>query len=237
MFVSILLYIFGLQFPESSLSNCIIFITTVLLLVILFLVFALYNNNNIYKMKILLFDNYDSFTYNLLHILKELGADVEVHRNDKISLEEIERFDKILLSPGPGIPEEAGILLPLIRRYAPTKSILGVCLGEQAIGEAFGATLINLTDVHHGVCSDIRIVAKDPIFEGLEPGIRVGRYHSWAVSKENFPDCLEITAVDTEEGQIMGLRHREYNVRGIQFHPESVLTPKGKTIIENWLKR
>ena len=133
-------------------------------------------------MKILLFDNYDSFTYNLLHILKELGADVEVHRNDKISLEEIERFDKILLSPGPGIPEEAGILLPLIRRYAPTKSILGVCLGEQAIGEAFGATLINLTDVHHGVCSDIRIVAKDPIFEGLEPGIRVGRYHSWAVS-------------------------------------------------------
>ena len=197
----------------------------------------LYNNNNIYKMKILLFDNYDSFTYNLLHILKELGADVEVHRNDKISLEEIERFDKILLSPGPGIPEEAGILLPLIRRYAPTKSILGVCLGEQAIGEAFSATLINLTDVHHGVCSDIRIVAKDPIFEGLEPGIRVGRYHSWAVSKENFPDCLEITAVDTEEGQIMGLRHREYNVRGIQFHPESVLTPKGKTIIENWLKR
>ena len=197
----------------------------------------LYNNNNIYKMKILLFDNYDSFTYNLLHILKELGADVEVHRNDKISLEEIERFDKILLSPGPGIPEEAGILLPLIRRYAPTKSILGVCLGEQAIGEAFGATLINLTDVHHGVCSDIRIVAKDPIFEGLEPGIRVGRYHSWAVSKENFPDCLEITAVDTEEGQIMGLRHREYNVRGIQSHPESVLTPKGKTIIENWLKR
>ena len=197
----------------------------------------LYNNNNIYKMKILLFDNYASFTYNLLHILKELGADVEVHRNDKISLEEIERFDKILLSPGPGIPEEAGILLPLIRRYAPTKSILGVCLGEQAIGEAFGATLINLTDVHHGVCSDIRIVAKDPIFEGLEPGIRVGRYHSWAVSKENFPDCLEITAVDTEEGQIMGLRHREYDVRGIQFHPESVLTPKGKTIIENWLKR
>ncbi len=188
-------------------------------------------------MKILLFDNYDSFTYNLLHILKELGADVEVHRNDKISLEEIERFDKILLSPGPGIPEEAGILLPLIRRYAPTKSILGVCLGEQAIGEAFGATLINLTDVHHGVCSDIRIVVKDPIFEGLEPGIRVGRYHSWAVSKENFPDCLEITAVDTEEGQIMGLRHREYDVRGIQFHPESVLTPKGKTIIENWLKR
>ena len=185
--------------------------------------------------KILLFDNYDSFTYNLLHILKELGADVEVHRNDKISLEEVGRFDKILLSPGPGIPEEAGILLPLIRRYAPTKSILGVCLGEQAIGEAFGATLINLTDVHHGVCSDIKVTAKEPLFAGLEPGFRAGRYHSWVVSRENFPDCLEITAEDMEEKQIMALRHRTYDVRGIQFHPESVLTPKGKAIIENWL--
>lgn len=188
-------------------------------------------------MKILLFDNYDSFTYNLLHILKELGADVEVHRNDKIELDEVARFDKILLSPGPGIPEEAGILLPLIRRYAPTKSILGVCLGEQAIGEAFGATLINLTEVHHGVCSDIRITAAEPLFAGLEPGFRAGRYHSWAVSKENFPACLEITAEDTEEGQIMALRHRTYDVRGIQFHPESVLTPKGKTIIANWIKQ
>ena len=186
-------------------------------------------------MKVLLFDNYDSFTYNLLHILKELDVDVEVHRNDKISLDEVERFDKILLSPGPGIPEEAGILLPLIRRYAPTKSILGVCLGEQAIGEAFGATLTNLTDVHHGVCSDIRVKAPDPLFTGLEPGFRAGRYHSWVVSKENFPDCLEITAEDVEEGQIMALRHREYDVRGIQFHPESVLTPKGKTIIWNWI--
>ena len=182
-------------------------------------------------MKVLLFDNYDSFTYNLLHILKELDVDVEVHRNDKISLDEVERFDKILLSPGPGIPEEAGILLPLIRRYAPTKSILGVCLGEQAIGEAFGATLTNLTDVHHGVCSDIRVKVPDPLFTDLEPGFRAGRYHSWVVSKENFPDCLEITA----EGQIMALRHREYDVRGIQFHPESVLTPKGKTIIWNWI--
>lgn len=187
-------------------------------------------------MKVLLFDNYDSFTYNLLHILKELGADVEVHRNDKITLDEVDRFDKILLSPGPGIPEEAGVLLPLIRRYAPTKSILGVCLGEQAIGQAFGATLINLTDVHHGVCSDIRIKAKEPLFAGLESGFRAGRYHSWAVSKENFPDCLEITAEDMVEGQIMALRHREYDVRGIQFHPESVLTPKGKTIIANWIK-
>ena len=186
-------------------------------------------------MKILLFDNYDSFTYNLLHILKELGADVEVFRNDKITLDEVDRFDKIVLSPGPGIPEEAGILLPLIRRYAPTKSILGVCLGEQAIGEAFGAKLINLTEVHHGVCSDVRVVANDPLFNGLDRTLRVGRYHSWVVSKEDLPDCLEITAEDTEEGQIMGLRHKEYNVRGIQFHPESVLTPQGKEIIKIWL--
>ena len=186
-------------------------------------------------MKILLFDNYDSFTYNLLHILKELGADVEVFGNDKITLDEVDRFDKIVLSPGPGIPEEAGILLPLIRRYAPTKSILGVCLGEQAIGEAFGAKLINLTEVHHGVCSDVRVVANDPLFNGLDRTLRVGRYHSWVVSKEDLPDCLEITAEDTEEGQIMGLRHKEYNVRGIQFHPESVLTPQGKEIIKNWL--
>ena len=186
-------------------------------------------------MKILLFDNYDSFTYNLLHILKEFGADVEVFRNDKITLDEVDRFDKIVLSPGPGIPEEAGILLPLIRRYAPTKSILGVCLGEQAIGEAFGAKLINLTEVHHGVSSDVRIVANDPLFNGLDRTLRVGRYHSWVVSQEDLPDCLEVTAVDLVEGQIMGLRHKEYNVRGIQFHPESVLTPQGKEIIKNWL--
>ncbi len=186
--------------------------------------------------KILLLDNYDSFTYNLLHMLKELRADTEVYRNDKITLEEVERFDKILLSPGPGIPREAGILLPLIRRYAPTKSILGVCLGEQAIGEAFGAKLVNLTKVHHGICSDIRVTACDPLFDGLETGFRAGRYHSWVVSRENFPECLEITAEDAEEKQIMALRHRTYNVRGIQFHPESVLTPKGKTVIENWLK-
>ncbi|MDR0430445.1 MAG: aminodeoxychorismate/anthranilate synthase component II [Tannerellaceae bacterium] len=185
-------------------------------------------------MKILLFDNYDSFTYNLLHILKELGAEVEVFRNDRISLDEIERFDKILLSPGPGIPEEAGILLPLVKQYAPTKNILGVCLGEQAIGEAFGAKLINLEEVYHGVCSDIRVKAKDPLFEGLTPGFRAGRYHSWVVSKENFPDCLEITAEDNK-GQIMAIRHKEYHVRGIQFHPESILTPKGKMIIQNWI--
>ena len=185
-------------------------------------------------MKILLFDNYDSFTYNLLHILRELGTDAEVHRNNCIELDEIEHFDKILLSPGPGIPEEAGILLPLIKRYAPTKSILGICLGEQAIGQAFGAKLVNLAEVHHGVCSDIRIKRKDGLFEGLTSGFCAGRYHSWVVSKEDFPDCLEITAEDNE-GQIMALRHKIYNVRGIQFHPESILTPKGKEIINNWL--
>jgi len=189
-------------------------------------------------MKILLLDNYDSFTYNLLHILKEMGKDVEVHRNDKIPLDDVDRFDKILLSPGPGIPEEAGILLHLIRRYAPTKSILGVCLGEQAIGEVFGAKLLNLTHVHHGVCSDIRVTAKDePLFAGLESGFRAGRYHSWVVSREEFPDCLEITAEDMDEKQIMALRHKTYDVRGIQFHPESVLTPKGKMIIENWISK
>ncbi|MDH6305787.1 anthranilate synthase component 2 [Parabacteroides sp. PF5-5] len=188
-------------------------------------------------MKILLLDNYDSFTYNLLHILKESGADVEVHRNDQIALEDVERFDKILLSPGPGIPEEAGILLPLIKRYAASKSILGVCLGEQAIGEAFGATLVNLEEVHHGECSDIRIKMKDSLFEGLTPGFRAGRYHSWVVSKGGFPDCLEITAEDSKEGQIMALRHKEYDVKGIQFHPESILTPKGKDILTNWVKQ
>ena len=189
-------------------------------------------------MKILLLDNYDSFTYNLLHILKELNADVEVHRNDKITLDEVERFDKILLSPGPGIPSEAGILLPLIERYAPTKSILGVCLGEQAIAEVFGAQLINLTHVHHGVCSEIRVLAKDEtLFDGLESEFTAGRYHSWVVSRENLPSTLEITAEDTADRHIMALRHREYDVRGIQFHPESVLTPNGKTIIANWAKQ
>lgn len=185
-------------------------------------------------MKILLLDNYDSFTYNLLHIVKELGAQIEVRRNDQITLDEVERFDKILLSPGPGIPEEAGILLPLIRRYAPTKSILGVCLGEQAIGEAFGAKLVNLTEVYHGISSDIQIVADDPLFEGLPRRFQAGRYHSWVVSREQFPDCLEVTAVDTEKNYIMALRHRTYDVRGIQFHPESVLTPEGKRMIQNW---
>ena len=185
-------------------------------------------------MKCLLLDNYDSFTYNLYHILLELGVDTDVRRNDKISLDEVESYDKIVLSPGPGIPSEAGLLLPLIERFAPTKSILGVCLGEQAIGEAFGAKLMNLKDVYHGVCSDIRVLKKDVLFEGLEPGFRAGRYHSWVVSEENVPECLEVTAVDAEGGYIMGLRHSQYDVRGIQFHPESILTPQGKKIIENF---
>lgn len=187
-------------------------------------------------MSILLVDNYDSFTYNLKHMLSDLGVEADVVRNDKITLDEVEKYDKILLSPGPGIPSEAGLLVPLIERYASHKSILGVCLGEQAIAEAFGAKLQNLKHVHHGVCSDIRVIVQDPLFEGLTPGFRAGRYHSWVVSKDGFPDCLEVTAVDTEEGMIMALRHRMYDVRGVQFHPESILTPKGKQMLENWLK-
>lgn len=168
-------------------------------------------------------------------MVKELGAtDVEVVRNDQIELDEVDRFDKIILSPGPGIPEEAGLLLPIIKRYAPTKSILGVCLGHQAIGEAFGARLENLKEVYHGVQTPITILHQDLLFEGLGKEIPVGRYHSWVVSREGFPDCLEITA-ESQEGQIMAIRHKTYNVHGIQFHPESVLTPQGKEIIKNFL--
>lgn len=184
---------------------------------------------------ILILDNYDSFTHNIAHIFSELGAEVDIYRNDKISLDDVERYDKILLSPGPGIPSEAGILLPLIERYAHTKSIFGVCLGEQAIGEVFGATLINLEKVYHGVESTIKIVSDDPIFEGLSGEFTAGRYHSWVVSSGNFPSELQITAIEQQSGQIMALRHREYDVRGVQFHPESILTPEGKQILENWL--
>ena len=187
-------------------------------------------------MKCLLFDNYDSFTYNLYHMLKELGVDTDVRRNDKITLDEIAPYDKIVLSPGPGIPSEAGLLLPLIERFATSKSILGICLGEQAIGEVFGAKLINLKDVYHGICSDIRVLKKEVLFEGLECGFRAGRYHSWVVSKDDLPACLEVTAVDANEGYVMGLRHIQYNVHGVQFHPESILTPQGKMIIKNWVR-
>ena len=187
-------------------------------------------------LKILVFDNYDSFTYNLVHAVKKLGyTDVEVHRNDQIALEDIERFDKIILSPGPGVPSESGILLDVIRRYAPTKSILGVCLGEQAIAEAFGGTLINLTEVHHGVSSMVDVLHEDVLFKGLPDQLEVGRYHSWAAEKGTLPACLTITAED-EEGMIMALQHKTYDVRGVQFHPESVLTPDGEKMLKNWLE-
>jgi anthranilate synthase component 2 len=184
-------------------------------------------------MKIVIIDNYDSFTYNLSHLIKELGAEVTVLRNDQFQLEDLERFNKIVLSPGPGIPSEAGLLLDVIRTYAGKKPILGVCLGHQAIGEAFGGKLVNLSEVFHGVATPCHIVVDDPIFSGLERTITIGRYHSWVVSKEAFPDCLEVTA--EIDGQIMALRHKTLNVRGIQFHPESVLTPDGKKMIQNWL--
>ena len=186
-------------------------------------------------MKTVIIDNYDSFTYNLAHLVKELGAEVDVLRNDKFELEELEKYDKIILSPGPGSPEEAGLLLEVIRTYAGRKPILGVCLGEQAIGQAFGGKLTNLSEVFHGIQTNVKIKNKDYIFSGLPTEIPVGRYHSWVVDTEGFPEELVITAISSE-GQIMALKHREYDVHGIQFHPESVLTPDGKQIVGNWLK-
>lgn len=185
---------------------------------------------------IVVIDNYDSFTYNLVHYLKLLGSKVTVVRNDEFELEELEQFDKIVLSPGPGIPSEAGLLKAVIQKYYETKSILGVCLGQQAIGEVFGGSLINLEKVHHGVAATIKLTVSDELlYEGLPQQLEVGRYHSWVVSKENFPEDLEITSEDAS-GNIMSLRHKRWDVRGVQFHPESVLTPHGKKIIENWLK-
>lgn len=185
-------------------------------------------------MRIVIIDNYDSFTYNLAHLVKSLRADVTVLRNDRFVLEELEAFDKIILSPGPGIPSEAGLLMDVIRTYAGRKPMLGVCLGHQAIGEVFGARLENLRDVFHGVATEGRQSGTDPLFRGLPERIVMGRYHSWVVSREGFPDCLEITAV-SDEGQVMALRHREFDIHGIQFHPESVLTPDGAVILRNWL--
>ncbi|MDR2285883.1 MAG: aminodeoxychorismate/anthranilate synthase component II [Prevotellaceae bacterium] len=185
-------------------------------------------------MKILIFDNYDSFTYNLAHAIYRLGYDVDVARNDCIAIEEVDKYDKIVLSPGPGLPSESGILLDLIKTYASTKSIFGVCLGEQAIGEVFGGKLENLANVYHGVSTDIRVIDDDPLFAGLESRFEAGRYHSWIVSRENFPADLKITAIDSENN-IMALAHRKYDVRGVQFHPESVLTPVGTQILKNWL--
>lgn len=186
-------------------------------------------------MKIVIIDNYDSFVYNLSHLLKELGAEVTVKRNDQFQLEELEAFDKILLSPGPGIPEEAGLLLDVIRTYAGKKPILGVCLGEQAIGEVYGGNLTNLDEVFHGIQSTITLTTPDYLFEGLPSQIQVGRYHSWVVDQKGLPDCLEVTAV-SKEVYIMALRHKTLDVRGVQFHPESVLTPDGKQMLANWIQ-
>ena len=185
-------------------------------------------------MKIVIIDNYDSFTYNLSHLVKELGADVTVLRNDQFTLPQLQPFDRIILSPGPGIPSEAGLLLVVIRTYAGHKPMLGVCLGHQAIGEVFGAQLVNLSEVFHGVATEGTQLGNDPIFAGLPRRITMGRYHSWVVDKESLPDTLEITAL-SDEGQIMALRHRSYNIHGIQFHPESVLTPQGHDIVRNWM--
>ena len=191
-------------------------------------------------MKILVFDNYDSFTYNLVHLVEKImHQKVDVFRNDQIALEKVKEYDKIILSPGPGIPEEAGLLLPLIKEYAPTKSILGVCLGHQAIGEAFGGKLTNLSTVYHGVATEIEVRSQRPevrsqLFNGLPDRFEVGRYHSWVVDKKYFPADLEITAED-DNGFIMALQHKKYDVQGVQFHPESVLTPDGEKILRNWL--
>ena len=186
-------------------------------------------------MKIVIIDNYDSFTYNLSHLVKEIGADVTVFRNDKFLLNEIEQYDKIILSPGPGIPSEAGLLLDVIRTYRGRKPMLGVCLGHQAIGEVFGARLTNLSTVYHGVATEGTQYGNDPIFRGMPKRIIMGRYHSWVVDSTSLPECLEVTAM-SDDGYIMALRHRHYDIHGIQFHPESVLTPEGRQIVKNWLE-
>lgn len=185
--------------------------------------------------KILILDNYDSFTYNIVHLVNELGYVAEVYRNDRIGLEEAGRYERIILSPGPGIPQEAGVMPELIKRYAPEKSILGICLGEQGIAECFGAKLENLPEVYHGISTRMHITAPEPMFEGLGDSFEAGRYHSWVISGEDFPGCLTVTARD-DEGRIMALAHRDYDVRGVQFHPESILTPMGRRMMENWLK-
>src|SRR5258706_3975030 len=192
-------------------------------------------------MKILVFDNYDSFTYNLVHLVEKIThTKVDVYRNDQIPMEKVQEYNKLILSPGPGIPEEAGMLLALIKEYASTKSILGVCLGHQAIGQAFGGELVNLSTVYHGVATPVRVGSRESgvrsqLFAGLPETIDAGRYHSWIVSDENFPKDLEVTARD-DNNYIMGLQHKKYDVQGVQFHPESVLTPLGEDILRNWLK-
>ncbi|MCM1108508.1 MAG: aminodeoxychorismate/anthranilate synthase component II [Clostridium sp.] len=185
-------------------------------------------------MKTIIIDNYDSFTYNLYHLIRETGTQVNVVRNDRFNIEDLEAFDKIILSPGPGIPSESGLLTEVIRHYAGRKPILGVCLGHQAIGEVFGGQLTNLTEVFHGVQTPCRLSGTDYLFNGIDTVFPVGRYHSWVVDADTLPACLEITATSSE-GQIMALRHREMDIHGIQFHPESVLTPNGRTIISNFI--
>ncbi len=192
--------------------------------------------NSEHMARILVFDNYDSFTYNLVHLVEKLlGERVDVVRNDAIPLGKVAEYDKIILSPGPGIPSEAGLLLPLIKEYAPTKRILGVCLGHQAIGEVFGGKLVNLSTVYHGVATPVKVLRRDGVFEGMDEVLEVGRYHSWVLSDEGFPAELEVTARD-DNGYIMGLRHRKFDVQGVQFHPESVLTPAGEQLMKNWLR-
>lgn len=184
---------------------------------------------------ILVIDNYDSFVYNLVHYLEDLGCQVTVKRNNELTLEEVKKYDKILLSPGPGIPDEAGLLKEIISSYGASKSIFGVCLGQQAIGEVFGGKLINLEEVYHGIASKIKVCVQDEdLFNGLDKELEVGRYHSWVVDGK-LPDCLEATSYD-ENGQVMSLRHRDYDIRAVQFHPESVLTPHGKKMLENWIR-
>lgn len=186
-------------------------------------------------MRLLIFDNYDSFTYNLAHAVRLLGVEPDVKRNDKITLDEIDAYDKIIISPGPGIPSESGILPQLLQRFAAEKPILGVCLGHQAIGERFGARLRNLSSVWHGVQSPARLTADDYLFVGIPSEFEVGRYHSWVVDRDSLPEELEVTAV-SPDGEIMAMRHRTLDVRGVQFHPESILTPYGLEILENWIK-
>ena len=186
--------------------------------------------------KVLVIDNYDSFTYNLVHILRELGVgeSMKIVRNDQFEIDEVEEYDHVLLSPGPGLPKDAGLMPKVIERYAKSKNILGVCLGHQGIGEVFGATLLNLPQVYHGMVTPIEVVLNDPLFNGLPSAFNVCRYHSWVIEKGTLPEDMEVTSI-AENGNIMSIRHKEYNIRGVQFHPESIMTEHGKTLMKNWL--
>ncbi len=186
-------------------------------------------------MKLLVLDNYDSFTYNLVQYIQEiLGQDIDVIRNDQITIDEVNAYDAIILSPGPGLPKDAGIMPELIKQYAHRKAIFGVCLGHQAIGEAFGGEVYNLSQVYHGIETPMEVTKSDVLFESIPAKFNAGRYHSWSVRKANLPDCFEVTA-EAEDGTIMAMRHKSYNVRGVQFHPESVMTEHGKQMLRNWL--